>query len=250
MNGRRDNSDERRQVKSDGADTATQGAEPSSQFKRSLVPLDEYATREGLSSDIVEKQGQIGVVQIRKFKGQKFVVDVALSPSDISDEEAEKPKAGAGVAKVEVKRRWSVSAVVAVFLLAAGVCAALWLYVDVRMALENLNRDYMTLQTKYDDVVDATANAETVQSELALARAELARIQSQINTSRAEVERISGSLSDARRDLETVQGELTGIQGQISLSRAEIESVQNGLNSNKTELDTLSQRNIEFAGER
>ncbi len=237
-------------MKSDGADTATQGAEPRSQFKRSLVPLDEYAAREGLSSDIVEKQGQIGVVQIRKFKGQKFVVDVALRPSGISDEEAKRPKAGAGLAKVEVKGRWSVSAVAAVFLLAAGVCAALWLYVDTRMALENLNRDYTTLQTKYDDVVGVTANAETVQSELAAARAELARIQSQINISRAEVERISDSLSEARRNLETVQGELTGIQGQISLSRAEIESVQNGLNESRDELDVLYQSNIEFAGDR
>ena len=59
-----------------GGDTAVQKAESSSHFKRNLVPLNEYAARQGISSDIVEQQGQLGVIQIRKFKGQKFVVDV------------------------------------------------------------------------------------------------------------------------------------------------------------------------------
>ncbi len=231
-------------------ETAMQPAKPDSQFKRQLVPLDEYAAREGLSGETVEKQGRLGVVQIRKFKGEKFVVDVPFSPSALGGEEVDGPKAAAKAAKARVQRRWSAGAVIVVFLLMAGLCAAVWLYVDARMKLDNLDMEYMTLRTKYDDVVHATENAETVRSELTASRAELGRIQNQVNFSRAQVEKIQGSLSRSRRDLETIQGELTGIQGQISLSRAEIESVRNGLNSSETELDTLYQRNIEFAGDR
>ena len=68
-------------------DTAVQKAESSSRFKRNLVPLHEYATRQGISNDIVEQQGQLGIIQIRKFKGQKFVVDV--SPEELSEFENE-----------------------------------------------------------------------------------------------------------------------------------------------------------------
>jgi len=239
---------------------AIQPAKPDSQFKRQLVPLDEYAARRGLSGETVEKQGQLGVVQIRKFKGQKFVVDVPFNPSALSDDEPEsdgsairrsRPKpAAARQTKVKVQRRWSAGAVIVVFLLMAGLCAAVWLYVDARMKLDNLDMEYMTLRMKYDDIVHATENTGTVQSELSASRAELGRIQSQVGFSRAQVEKIQGSLSRARRDLETIQGELAGIQSRISLSRAEIENVQNDLNSSKSELDTLYQRNIEFAGDR
>jgi len=50
------------------------------QLKRSLLPIDKYAAREGLSRGIIEECGKLGVVQIRKYKGKTFVVDVPLSP--------------------------------------------------------------------------------------------------------------------------------------------------------------------------
>ena len=62
--------------KETAAGNATAQTESSSHFKRNLVPLNEYAARQGISTDIIEQQGQLGVIQIRKFKGQKFVVDV------------------------------------------------------------------------------------------------------------------------------------------------------------------------------
>ena len=59
------------------------------QLKRSLLPIDEYAAREGLSRGIIEECGKLGIVQIRKYKGKTFVVDVPLSPYLYSSEAAE-----------------------------------------------------------------------------------------------------------------------------------------------------------------
>ncbi len=50
------------------------------QLNRPLLPIDEYATREGVSRGIVEECGRLGIVQVRKYKGKRYVVDVPLSP--------------------------------------------------------------------------------------------------------------------------------------------------------------------------
>jgi hypothetical protein len=50
------------------------------QLKRPLLPINKYAAREGVSTEIVEEYGRLGVVQIRKYKGRTYVVDVPLSP--------------------------------------------------------------------------------------------------------------------------------------------------------------------------
>ncbi|MHC4337307.1 MAG: hypothetical protein ACYSTG_05070 [Planctomycetota bacterium] len=50
------------------------------QLNRPLLPIDEYATREGVSRDIVEECRRLGIVQVRKYKGKRYVVDVPLSP--------------------------------------------------------------------------------------------------------------------------------------------------------------------------
>jgi len=49
-------------------------------LKKSLLSIDEYAAREGLSRDIIEHCGKLGIVLIRKYKGKTFVVDLPLSP--------------------------------------------------------------------------------------------------------------------------------------------------------------------------
>ena len=65
-------------------ETATKGMisqedRPILHLKRSLLPIDEYATREGVSRGIIEECGKLGIIQIRKYKGKTFVVDVPLS---------------------------------------------------------------------------------------------------------------------------------------------------------------------------
>ncbi len=47
---------------------------PALQLKRSLLPINEYATREGLSKNLVEEWGKLGIVQIRKYKGKMYYI--------------------------------------------------------------------------------------------------------------------------------------------------------------------------------
>jgi hypothetical protein len=70
---------------------------PTLQLNRSLLPIDEYAAREGLSRGIVEECGKLGILQIRKYRGKAFVVDVPVSPYRCGGEvgeEATKPVDG------------------------------------------------------------------------------------------------------------------------------------------------------------
>jgi predicted nucleic acid-binding Zn-ribbon protein len=53
---------------------------PSLQLNKSLVPIDQYAAREGLSTSIVEECGKLGIVQLRTYKGKTFVVNAPISP--------------------------------------------------------------------------------------------------------------------------------------------------------------------------
>jgi outer membrane murein-binding lipoprotein Lpp len=62
-------------------ETTTLQAEQTLQLKRTLVPIDEYAEREGVSIGIVEQCARLGIIQIRKFKGETFVVDLPLNLS-------------------------------------------------------------------------------------------------------------------------------------------------------------------------
>jgi hypothetical protein len=55
-------------------------SEPILQLNRSLIPLKEYAAREGVSESIIYECSKLGIVQIRKCKGRIYVVDVPLSP--------------------------------------------------------------------------------------------------------------------------------------------------------------------------
>jgi hypothetical protein len=50
------------------------------QLKRPLLPIEEYAARQGLSRCTVEQHVQSGSIQVRKYKGKTYVVDVPLSP--------------------------------------------------------------------------------------------------------------------------------------------------------------------------
>ena len=60
--------------------TAKGEAETTLQLKRPLVTLEEYAAREGVSKSIVYECSRQGILQLRKCKGQTYVVDVPISP--------------------------------------------------------------------------------------------------------------------------------------------------------------------------
>jgi Tfp pilus assembly protein PilO len=225
-----------------GGGTAVQKAESSSHFKRNLVPLDEYATRQGISSDIVEQQGQLGVIQIRKFKGQKFVVDV--SPEQLSEFENEN---AAETARKPVVPRATTSSKIFTIVLATVtmviIVGLFWLYMFTKTKLDDLNAEYKSIQNKYNEMTSTQQSLQTMQEQIVIAKAEFARIQNRIAASKTDMEKIQGDLNKTKKNIDTIQSELTTFQGQMSLSKVELESVQNSLNESKNQLDTLYRQN-------
>lgn len=47
---------------------------------KKLLPIDEYSNQTGLSRGLLEQYSRIGIVQIRRYKGRTFVVDVPSRP--------------------------------------------------------------------------------------------------------------------------------------------------------------------------
>jgi cell division protein FtsL len=225
-------------------DAAAQQTDIGSHFKRTLVPLDEYAARQGISSDIVEQQGQLGVIQVRKFKGKKFVVDVPIEQfPESEDEEARE------IARKTLKPKPTVASKVftagLIVVLMVIIISVFWLYMDAKQKLDDLNVEHATLQKSFDDQANSNKNIKAALDELADSKAEYAHIQNQIALSKTELEKIQADLNKAKRNLETIQTDLTNIQGQLSLSKVEIESTQNGLSVTKGDLEKLHQQNTE-----
>jgi len=75
----------------------SQQAGPSLQFKRPILPIDEYAAREGVCREIIEEYRKMGIVQVRKYKDKVFVVDVPLSPYLDTMEAAGQPAQSEGL---------------------------------------------------------------------------------------------------------------------------------------------------------
>jgi hypothetical protein len=223
-------------------DTAVEKAGQTSHFKRNLVPLDEYAAQQGISSDIVEQQGQLGVIQIRKFKGQKFVVDVpAEQLSEFENEDT------AETTRKTFVRGITTSSKILTIGLVAGimiiVISVFWLYMDARTKIDDLNAENKSMQSRINDLTSANQDLKVIQEKLVAAKTEFIRIQNRIATSRSDMEKIQGDLNKTRRNLEAIQSEFTTMQGQMSLSKVELESIQNSLNENRNQLDSLYKQN-------
>ena len=59
-------------------ETVPQEIGPILQLDRPLLPIGEYADREGITKGLIEECGRIGIVAIRRYKGKTFVVDVPI----------------------------------------------------------------------------------------------------------------------------------------------------------------------------
>ena len=214
-----------------------------SHFRRTLVPLDEYASRVGIPSETLEKQGLLGVLQIRKFKGQKYVVDVPPEQFENYDDNEDFDSLTASI-RPKTSTGSKLLTIILTIVFMVIIVSILFLYLDSKQKLDNLTIEYNGLQNRYDELSSTTKNLKAVQNDLADSKAEFARIQSKITSSKADLEKIQTDLSRSRRSLESIQSDLTNIQGQLSLSKVEIESTQNGLNETRGNLDKLSQQNI------
>jgi septal ring factor EnvC (AmiA/AmiB activator) len=225
-----------------GGDTAMQKAESFSHFKRTLVPLDEYAAQQGISSDIIEQQGQLGVIQIRKFKGHKFVVDVA--PEQLSefenDEDIEIASKYAKPLATTSSKIFTIGLAISIMVIVVGL---FWLYMATKTKLDDLSAEYTSIQKRYNDLTSANQSLKAMQEQLVGAKVEFARIQNRIAASRTDMEKIQGDLNKTKRNFDVIQSELNSIQGQMALSKVEIESIQNSLNESKNQLDTLYRQN-------
>ncbi|MGB7581884.1 MAG: hypothetical protein WBL85_05495 [Sedimentisphaerales bacterium] len=227
-----------------GGGTAVQKAESSSHFKRNLVPLHEYAARQGISSDIVEQQGQLGVIQIRKFKGQKFVVDV--SPEQLSEFENE--NTAETTRKAVVPRATTSSKIFTVVLAAVTmviIVGLFWLYMDAKTKLDDLTAEYKSIQNRYNEMTRTNQSLKAMQEQLVSAKAEFASIQNRIAASKTDMEKIQGDLNKTKQNLDTIQSELTTANEQMLPSKVEIKNIQKGLNEIKNQLDTLYRQNTE-----
>jgi len=76
----------------------SQQTQPILQRERPLVSLEEYAVRYGLSRAAIDDFAKMGIIQIRKFKGKTYVVDVPISPYAYVPETPDRPKPLAGQA--------------------------------------------------------------------------------------------------------------------------------------------------------
>jgi hypothetical protein len=230
----------------EGAAGDAQTTTPLPHFKRDLVPLDEYAAREGISSDIVEQQGQLGVIQIRKYKGQKYVVDV--DPEQLSRLEAPETEEIVSGAQASKPRPTTVSKLVTAGLTAGLILiivGVFWFYLDAKTRLDDLTAEHTALQTAYNNLTLSTDELKTTQDELASSKVRLSQIQSRIAQSKTELGKIQAALNKSRQKLNTIQSELTTIQGQMALSKVELESIGNVLNDSKNDLDTLEKQNAQ-----
>jgi isopenicillin N synthase-like dioxygenase len=67
-------------VKTDAGQTDHRYAGRLMQDEASLISIDEYAAREGVSAELIKACGEAGIVQIRRHKGKTYVVDRPLTP--------------------------------------------------------------------------------------------------------------------------------------------------------------------------
>jgi len=78
---------------------------PLLQLKRPLLSIDKYAAREGVTRRVVEEYARLGVIQIRRYKGKTYVVDVPLSPYNPALEELQMLQENSRIASSNAEKR-------------------------------------------------------------------------------------------------------------------------------------------------
>jgi len=63
---------------------------PTFPLNKKIMPIDEYAKREGITKEIVANCGKLGIIPIRKYKGRLYVVDLPISPYEYASMAEEK----------------------------------------------------------------------------------------------------------------------------------------------------------------
>jgi hypothetical protein len=222
--------------------TDSQLIEPPLKLKKALLPIEEYAARERISTDVIEKCGKLGIIQTRKFKGKTFVVEAPYpmfdgideidpEPTQPADEteQAQKisePAAGATDEKADAVDR---------ALEKNDVSELLKLFQDKELPFEDL----LTLQIKAKKICQKIAVASVVFALIVIfagiwfyagqkmrptdSPILYAGLQPTINNSEitaSQVEALKGQLQSSRMQIEN-------LKAQLEDSRAQIETLQN-----------------------
>jgi len=254
---------------------------PPSKLKKALLPIEEYAARERLSTDIVEKCGELGIIQIRRFKGKTFVVETPYPPfngideidpelAQPADETEQAQKISEPTAKVTDEKADAVDRA----LEKNDVSELLKLFQDKELPFEDL----LASQIKAKKICQKIAVVSVVFALIVLFaglwfyagrkmrltdspisyaglqptinNSEITALQGQLQNSRTQIENLKSQLEDSRAQIETLQNQLqnstlkTGpMHAELANSLAELKSVQDKLVRAREDFESLKSQN-------
>ena len=119
-----------------------------------ILPIDEYATRHGISRRTVNRYVQSGRLESTKQRGRTMIIDKPLKPKS-EDTRHVKPNIDSQIVpfsptelirygmlqyRSKSKTIWQVYAIAVTFLLVAALLASLWLFAQLRFLTETFAR--------------------------------------------------------------------------------------------------------------
>ncbi len=175
---------------------------PTLQLERALVPIDEFAAREGVSRSAIEDWAKLGLVQIRRHKGKTFIVDVPPGPYDDSCRTLNnRQEISSASTPPKPTGFWQFTAIVSVICTFAAVLASLWLYSDRQGLLDGVTLVYEKIDKTNENFMHAKQQAEILQNQLDEAKMELDRLRGQFVRSQIEVKDVRNQLNNARQNI-------------------------------------------------
>ena len=179
---------------------------PRLQLERALVPIDEFAAREGVSRSAVEDWANLGLVQIRRHKGETFVVDVPPGPyGDSYQALSDQQEPSYRNTLPRPTGIWRLAATVSVVCAFVAVLASLWLYADRQGLLDSIALVYERIDKADENFTRTEQQAQTLQSQLDETRVELDQLKGQLIRSQAEVRNVHNQLNSTRQNLGTIR---------------------------------------------
>lgn len=178
---------------------------PKLQLERALVPIDEFAAREGVSRSAIEDWANMGLVQIRRHKGETFVVDVPPSPYDNSYQVLSDQQPRYRNVPPRPKGVWQFAVTASAVCAFAAILASLWLYADRQGLLDNITLAYERIDKADENFTRTKQQAQTLQSQLDETMGELDQLKGQLIQSQAEVKDVRNQLDSTKRNLSTIR---------------------------------------------
>ena len=218
------------------ADVATKKHSLSTvRLKKTLIPIDEYALREGITEDIIEQCSEIGFLQLRKFHGKTFVVDIPLNKDqpDPSDEDLIDL-----IAPARNIHKLQIIALLATACLITSLLFNLMLYLNKEITIQMPSQAYVTAENALNESMQIRQDSIKFQNFLSVSGAELQRLQNQLAVSSIEIESIGNELAKSGQNLDAIGEQLTP-------AKEKLKTVQNQLIEIRQSIETLQQQNTQ-----